>query len=119
MAGGRGNPDAEDGVARPGVDGELATVSLDDDAPRDVEAEAGALADILGREEGLERAGCDLRRHARAAVPDLDDDGVAVDRVVTRSVPEPSIASMALSIRLVQTWLSSPAYASTRGTSAA
>ena len=38
-------------------------------------------------------------------------------RVDTRSVPVPFIASMALSIRCVHTWFSSPANASIRGTS--
>jgi hypothetical protein len=33
-----------------------------------------------------------------------------------RSVPVPAIASTALSMKLVHTWLSSPAYASIRGT---
>jgi hypothetical protein len=37
-------------------------------------------------------------------------------RVVTRSVPEPHIASTALLIKFVYTWFSSPAYASIMGT---
>ena len=40
-------------------------------------------------------------------------------RVVTVRVPSPAIASRALSIRLVQTWLSSPGLASMAGRSAA
>ena len=39
-------------------------------------------------------------------------------RVEIRRVPFPSMASTALSIRFVQTWLSSPGIASMRGTSA-
>jgi hypothetical protein len=49
-------------------------VALHDDALCDIEAEAGALSRLLGRVEGLERAGRHLRRHARAGVADLDDD---------------------------------------------
>jgi hypothetical protein len=35
-------------------------MSLDDDAPGDVEPEPGALADVLGRVEGVERVRLDL-----------------------------------------------------------
>jgi hypothetical protein len=60
-----------------------------------------------------------VRRHAGAGVADLDHHVGAVGRAVIRSVPAPSIASTALSMRLVHTWFSSPAYASIRGASAA
>ena len=49
-------------------------MALHDDALCDIEAEAGALARLLGRVEGLERAGRHLRWHAGAGVADLDDD---------------------------------------------
>jgi hypothetical protein len=52
-------------------------VSFHDNAPCDVEAEAGALSNVLGGVEGFERAGRHLRRHAPAGVPDLDDDVLA------------------------------------------
>src|SRR5271157_4888098 len=100
-----GDADSEHRFAWPGVDGDRATVALHDDAPCDVEAQACALADVLGRVKGLERAGRHLRRHARAGVD-------------SRSVPAPAMASMALSMRLVHTWFSSPGYAWIRGTSA-
>src|SRR5690242_223422 len=49
--------DAEDGLAGPRVDGDLAVVAVDDDAACDVEAKPGAFADILGGVERLERPG--------------------------------------------------------------
>ena len=63
------------------------------DPPRDVEAESGALADVLRREERLERAGLHVGWHAGAVVGDLDhhelrfgarrdaDRAIAVDSV--------------------------------------
>src|SRR3954466_5539398 len=80
---------AQDRVLRSGLDGDLAVVALDHDAPGDVKAEAGALADILGRVEGLEGAGLHTGRHARAAVADVDDDVLGLDagRDVQRSLP--------------------------------
>src|SRR6478735_2972358 len=56
------------------LDVDVPRVTFDDDAPRDVQAEAGALADVLGREERLERVGLDLGGHAGPGVGDLDDD---------------------------------------------
>ena len=102
-----------------GVECDLAAVAFDDDAPGDVEPEPRALADVLRREERLERPLLHVGGHAVTAVDDVDHDVVAVDaRVDSRSVPWPSIASIALSMRLVHTWFSSAAYASRRGTSA-
>jgi hypothetical protein len=49
-------------------------VALDDDAPRDVKAKPGALADVLGGVERLERPGQYLGGHPGAGVGDLDDD---------------------------------------------
>src|SRR6187200_1845436 len=60
-----------------GVEGDLPAVTIDDDAPSDVEAEARALADILGGEERLEDAAGERRIDAVAGVGDVDDDGVA------------------------------------------
>src|SRR5208282_4397973 len=71
-----GDADSQYRFSLPGVDGDRAAVALHDDAPCDVEAQAGAFADILGRVKGLERAGRHVRRHARAGVADLDDDVV-------------------------------------------
>ena len=77
------------------------------------EAEAGALADLLGREEGLERALLDLGGHAAAGVGHLDAQIFAgagcrrprwppsvLLRVRMVSLPVPSIASRALTARL-------------------
>src|SRR6266516_5484253 len=63
--------DPQHRVARLRFDTDRAAVALDDDAPRDVETEPGALAHVLGRVERLERAGQYLRRHARTGVADL------------------------------------------------
>src|SRR5919106_4007330 len=68
----------EAGVAGRGGDPQVAAVALDHDAPADVEAEAGALADRLGGVEGLEDVGQDRLGDARAGVGDLDDQAVAV-----------------------------------------
>jgi hypothetical protein len=108
--------DAQDRLAWSGVDGDRATVALHNDALGDVEAETGALAYVLRRVERLERTGRHLRRHTRTGVADLDDDVISVSprRYLERAAP--SIASTALSMRLVHTWLSSPAYASIEGT---
>ena len=94
------------------LDRDLAAVPLDDDATGDVEPEAGALADVLGREERLERVRLDLGGHARRrcrAISTTTRSAVGA-RSATRSVPAPSIASIALSMRFVQTWLSSPGH---------
>ena len=76
------------------------------------EAEAGALADRLGREEGLERAFEHVGRHAAAGVGDADLHiiaGADVAHLLAASVtfsvairisPSPSIASRALTARL-------------------
>ena len=61
-------PDVEDGPARLGFDGQRAVVAVDDDAAGGGEPEAGAVADVLGREERVEDplarspAGCRARR---------------------------------------------------------
>ena len=96
------------GLAGPRIDDDGAAMAFDDDAPCDVQAEAGALADVLGGEEGLEGARGHLRWHPEASVADLDDDSVLFGAGRQAGACRlPSIASMALSMRLVQTWLSS------------
>ena len=86
-----------------GVEGQRAVVAVDDDAPRGVEPEAGALADVLGGEERVEDALADRRRgmpgpssamsiaRAVAVAPrgDRDRPGLAerVDRVVEQVRP--------------------------------
>ena len=102
-------PDLEAGVAGLGLHLDVAVVPVHDDPPADVQAEAGALADALGGEERLEDPVPDLGRDAGPGVADLDQHAVPVaSRAVrTVSVPVPSIASTALSMRFVHTWLSS------------
>ena len=51
---------------------------VDDDVPGDAEPEAGSVADLLGREEGLEDPGQVLAGNARAVVGDLAPDGLVV-----------------------------------------
>ena len=53
VGGGRhqGQHDDEAGIAGPGFDPDIALVLLDDDAPRQIQAEPGALAERLGGEE--------------------------------------------------------------------
>ena len=53
-------------------------VLVDDDAPGDVQAQPGALADRFGGEEGFEDPRDVLGRDARAGVADLDLGGVVV-----------------------------------------
>src|SRR5262249_36313728 len=48
---------------------------LENDTPRDIEAEAGALPDRLRREERIEDALADLRGQSRPIVDDANDDG--------------------------------------------
>ena len=62
--------------ARLAVDGDEA-VALADDAVHRREAEAGALADVLRREERLEQMRARLRRHADAVVDDAQPHVVA------------------------------------------
>src|SRR3954471_9487798 len=67
-----GEGDGEGGsLARRAVHLDVAAVALDD-AVHDGEAEARALAHVLGGEEGVEDAGQDVRGDARAVVADRD-----------------------------------------------
>ena len=79
-----------------------------DDRVGDGQAQAGALADFLRREERIEDARLHVFRHARPVVVDFEDDGVASGSCQVRrtSVPRPlapSIACSALMIRLSST----------------
>jgi Domain of unknown function (DUF5134) len=62
-----------------GIDGDEAAVPLHNRTPRDVETETGAFPRVLGRVEGVERAGRYLRWHTRSGVADLDDDVLLLD----------------------------------------
>ena len=67
--------DAKLGSARARLDLDLAVV-VADQAPDDVEAQAGALPDRLGGEERIEDALADLGRDAGSVVDDADDDAL-------------------------------------------
>ena len=56
-----GDLDLEGGFAGGRGDGDGAVVAFDDDALGDVQAEAGAFADVLGGIESLEGPGGDFR----------------------------------------------------------
>src|SRR5215211_2912014 len=77
---------------------------IGDDASHDSQPEPGSGSNIFGRVKRLEDV--DLRRtwYPRSVVDDLDDH----TRALTVILPRPSTASMALSIRFVHTWFSSP-----------
>ena len=104
----------------PGTDStsDVAAVAGGDDPVGDVEAQAGALADALGGEERLEdpllqlfgdaRDRCRRSRRARSR---------SLATCATVSRPTPFIAWIALSIRLVHTWLISAPYNGTGGRS--
>ena len=113
----RGNRTRSTVSPSPPVDVDAAAVPLDDDPPGDVEAEAGALADLLGRVERVERTGRDLRCHPGPVSPTSTDDPSSSARGGDRSVPSPSIGVDGVVERLVHTWLSSPGYPSIRGRS--
>src|SRR5215472_14923601 len=68
---------AELRVPGAGLDLDLSLVP-DHDAPRDVEAETGALADRLRREERIEDALANLRGQSRSIVCDAHDDGLTL-----------------------------------------
>ena len=110
-------PHLEAGVAGFGEDADVALVVFDDHAVGDVQAEARALADVLGRVEGLEDPLPHVFGDAGAVVGDLDEHPPVLAGGADRDRPWPSTASMALSRRLVQTWFSSPAWPQTRGRS--
>ena len=65
-----------------------AAVVLLDDGVADGQAQPGALADALGREERIEDAGAVLGPDARARVGDADDLGPVLDRE-----PDPELAA--------------------------
>jgi len=51
-----------------GIDLDGSAVPFGDDAACDVQAETGVSGRVLGREKGLECAGCHRRRHTAAGV---------------------------------------------------
>src|SRR5262245_30728561 len=58
--------DPEYRMAWSGIDIDGAAMTFCDDPACDVQAEAGASGRVLGREKGLERAGCHIRWHSGA-----------------------------------------------------
>src|SRR5215471_10175696 len=67
-------------VAGEGLHAQVAVMPSDDDAPADIQPEAGALADGLGREEGLEDPLLNIGGYPRPAVANVDDKLVTVER---------------------------------------
>ena len=90
-------------------------VTAHHDPEGDVESEAGALAHWLGREERLEDPVLDLGGMPGPVSPNSTSSSSRSSAVRIVSVPVPFIADMALSIRFVQTWFSSPGKAGIRG----
>ena len=82
-------------LAELGLDLDRAAVALDE-LVHDRQAEAGALADVLGGEERIPDPRQDLGRDARAVVADLDLDAVRRRRVVSIVI----VASLAPGERL-------------------
>src|SRR5581483_3215116 len=75
------------------VDRDRAAMLLRDDVVADREAEPGAFAGRLGREEGLEQLVADLSRDAGAVVAHLDlDRGAVVMRRDAEDRPKPGLA---------------------------
>ena len=91
-----------------GVEPDVAVVHLDD-AVADGQAEAGALADALGGEEGLEDLVAGALRDAGALVADGEVDAAAAlgpRAALTRTVPSrPSMASTPFLTRFTSTWV--------------
>ena len=102
-------PHPEARVAGDGLHRQITVVLVDDDAPRNIQTEAGALADRFGGEEGLEDPLANGRRYAGPVSPISTSTKPSSSPVRTVSVPVPCIAATALSMRFVQTWLSSAA----------
>ena len=68
-----GEADLEAGIAGDGAERDGAA-HFPDKAMDGVKAEAGAVADALGREEGLENAGLNVFGDAGTVVTDFDED---------------------------------------------
>src|SRR3954453_19626665 len=67
-----GQPDVEGGAVGSGVDAQRALVAVDHDPVRGGEPEAGAVPDLLGREERVEYMVADLGGDAGAVVGHVD-----------------------------------------------
>jgi hypothetical protein len=102
-----GSPHLEHRVARLGFDPQVSVVAADHHPVADVEAEARALTHRLGGEERLEDPFADLERDPRPGVADSTTAPSPIRPVRTVIVPASLIASRALSMMLVHTWLSS------------
>ncbi len=75
-----GEPNFEAGAdPQFGHERQASGVLVDHDGARDGQSLPGAAPDLLGREERLEDARGDRRRHTRAVVADVDDYTVAVE----------------------------------------
>ncbi len=73
------------------------------------------MADVFGREERLEDAALYRRRYPGPVSP-ISTNTESPSRLVwIVNVPSPSMASMALWMMLVHTWLSSPLWAQILG----
>ena len=84
-----------------GLDTDFASMLLDNPV-NGVQPESRALALRFGGEEWLEDAPLNFGRNARAVVTDFDQDVIGLGRCADPQVARPFIASMALTIRLVQ-----------------
>ncbi len=80
---------------------------LHDDAVADIEPQTRAHTRGLRGVERIEDLLLSLDRNPWSAVGNLDDDPIVVLIRFNSSAPWPPIALIALSMRLVQTWLSS------------
>ena len=88
-------------VARFGVETDFALMLLDN--PVDgVQPQSSAFTLRLGGEERFEDASLNFGRNAGAVIVDFDQDVIGLGCVRTHRLPWPFIASIALTIRLVQ-----------------
>jgi hypothetical protein len=112
----QGQPHPEDGVPRPGVHLQVAVVLVDDDPPRDVQAQPVPAPTGL-----VVKKGSKIRDGMAGSTPGPESATSTARwsgpsrRVRTARVPLPFIALTALSTRFVHTWLSSPGYAGISG----
>ena len=90
-----------------GRDLNLSVVPMYDDVVSNMQSQARACAGTLRGKEGFENALPDFRGDSRPVVGDLDDYRAVFGVVRSSSSPLPCTASIALSMMLVHTWLSS------------